>query len=120
MTIPYAACFAVGRKTKASRFNVWSEVKNPLLQFLSYFLSVRAFQPNRKYSFGYEQSYIFTTCHKQNTPILDHNTPLKSRSVADSVCELVHFQQRGIREKKIPSRWNSKFFITIESITQCK
>jgi hypothetical protein len=33
-------------------------VKNRLLKFLSDFSSVRAFPPNRKYSFGYEQSYV--------------------------------------------------------------
>ena len=45
----------------------------------------------------------FVTRHKRNTPILDRNTPLKSRSVADvtdGVCELVHFQRRGIHKKE--------------------
>ena len=45
----------------------------------------------------------FVTRHKRNTPILDHNTPLKSRSVADvtdGVYELVHFQRRGIHKKE--------------------
>ena len=54
-------------------------------------------------------------CHSSQAkhPYFGPQHPSKSRSVTDGVCELVHFQQRGLRGKKNPSRWNFKFFIAI-------
>ena len=54
-------------------------------------------------------------CHSSQAkhPYFGPQHPSKSRSVTDGVCELVHFQQRGLRGKKIPSRWNFKFFMYV-------
>ena len=57
--------------------------------------------------------HIFATRHKQNTPILDHNTPLKAGVLPMVFVSWYIFNREDFVEKKIPSRWNFKFFMYV-------